>query len=67
MWYNNMLAEEKQNFYHIETSQLIYRANQSTGFYMMATSAFNELIAICFFPPQLHSSSAVLKVISGKF
>ena len=27
----------------IETSQLICRANQLTGFYMMATLAFNEL------------------------
>ena len=27
----------------IETSQLIYRANQLTGFYMIATLAFNEL------------------------
>ena len=27
-----------------ETSQLICRANQLTGFYMMATLAFNELI-----------------------
>ena len=28
---------------HIETSQLIYHANQLTGFYMMETLEFNEL------------------------
>ena len=28
---------------HIETSQLICRANQLTGFYMRATLAFNGL------------------------
>ena len=33
-----------QSCHHIETSQLIYSANQLTGFYMMATLAFNELI-----------------------
>ena len=32
-----------QSCHHIETSQLIWRANEWTGFYMMATSAFNEL------------------------
>ena len=31
---------------HIETSQLICRANELTGFYMMATLAFNELMLI---------------------
>ena len=30
-------------YYHIEISQLICFANQLTGFYMMATLAFNEL------------------------
>ena len=29
---------------HTETSQLIYTANQFTGFYMRGTLAFNELI-----------------------
>ena len=33
----------------METSQLICRANQLTGFYMMATSAINELIAHAIF------------------
>ena len=35
-----------QNYHHIETSQLIYTANQLTGFYMVATlvSWFNLLI-----------------------
>ena len=32
-----------QNYHHIETSQLIYRANQLTVFYMMATLVLNEL------------------------
>ena len=32
-----------QSCHHIETSQLICRASQLTGFYMMATLAFNEL------------------------
>ena len=31
----------------METSQLICRANQFTGFYMMATLAFNELMLEC--------------------
>ena len=30
----------------METSLLIYRANQLTGFYMMATLVFNESIKI---------------------
>ena len=30
--------------HHIETSLFISRANQLTGFYMMTTLAFNELI-----------------------
>ena len=30
--------------HHIETGQLICRANQLTGFYMVATLASNELI-----------------------
>ena len=30
--------------HHIETSQLICKASQLTGFYMMATLAFNELM-----------------------
>ena len=30
--------------YHIETSPLIYRANQWTGFYMIGTSVMKELI-----------------------
>ena len=34
---------KSQSCHHIETSQLIYTANQSTGFYITATSAFNEL------------------------
>ena len=35
-----------QNYHHIETSQLIYTANQLTGFYMVATLVcwFNLLI-----------------------
>ena len=32
---------------HIETSQLISTANQLTGFYMMATLAFNGLRSLC--------------------
>ena len=34
---------KRQSCHHIETSQLVCRANQLTGFYMMATLAFNEL------------------------
>ena len=30
----------------METSQLICSANQMTGFYMMATLAFNELMML---------------------
>ena len=29
--------------HHIKTNQLIWRANQLTGFYIMATLVFNEL------------------------
>ena len=32
----------------METSQLIWRANQLTGFYMMTTLVFNELINLVF-------------------
>ena len=35
---------KRQSCYHIENSQLICRANQLTGFYMMTILAFNELI-----------------------
>ena len=34
---------KRQSCHHIETSQLSCKANQLTGFYMMATLAFNEL------------------------
>ena len=34
---------KRRSFHHIETSQLICRVNQSTGFYMIVTLAFNEL------------------------
>ena len=34
---------KSQSCHHIESSQLICRANQLTGFYMMVTLAFNEL------------------------
>ena len=37
------LLIKRQSFHHTETSQLICRANQLTGFYMMATLSFNEL------------------------
>ena len=32
--------------HHMETSHLICRANQLTGFYMIATLALNELISV---------------------
>ena len=32
-------------------NQMVWTANQLTGFYMMATLAFNELIKSSFFPP----------------
>ena len=34
---------KRKSCHHIETSQLIYSADQSTGFYMMVTLTFNEL------------------------
>ena len=37
------LTHETPKLYHIGTSQLICCENQLTGFYMMATLAFNEL------------------------
>ena len=36
---------KRQNFHHVETSQLICRANQLIDFYMMGTLAFNELMS----------------------
>ena len=33
-----------QSCHHIETSQLICRAKQLTGFYMITTLAFNDLM-----------------------
>ena len=41
-----MLPIKHQSCHHIETSQLICTANQLTGFYMMPTLAFNELILL---------------------
>ena len=38
------LLIKRESFHHTETSQLICRANQLTGFYMIATLSFNELI-----------------------
>ena len=37
------LLIKRQSYHHIETIRLICTANQSTVFYLMATSAFNEL------------------------
>ena len=37
---------KRQSCHPIETSQIICIANQLTGFYMMATLAFNELVAV---------------------
>ena len=37
---------KRQSCHHIETNQLICSANQLTGFYMMATLAFIELIRV---------------------
>ena len=37
---------KRQSCHHIETSQLICSANRLTGFYMIATLAFNELSLI---------------------
>ena len=41
---NNFKLIKRQSCHYKETSQLICSANQLTGFYMMATSAFNVLI-----------------------
>ena len=38
------MKELTQSCHHIETNQLIGKANQLTGFYMMVTLTFNELI-----------------------
>ena len=37
---------ELTRYQHTETNTLICRANQFTGFYMMATLAVNELIFV---------------------
>ena len=39
---------KRQSCHHIENSQLICRTNQLTGFYMMATLAFNKLIHVSY-------------------
>ena len=39
-----MLTRETLKLPYIETSQLIFRTNQLTGFYIMSTVAFNMLI-----------------------
>ena len=44
---------KRQSCHHIETSQLICPTNQLTGFYLMATLAFNELISNQKFPTVL--------------
>ena len=41
---NAKFAIKRESCHHIESSQLICRASQLIGFYMMATLAFNELI-----------------------
>ena len=38
-----LIHQTPQSCHHIETSQLIYRSNQLTGFCMVITLAFNEL------------------------
>ena len=45
-----------QSCHHIETSHLICRANQLTGFYMMATLAFNELMLVLCMVIQIQES-----------
>ena len=35
---------KRQSCHHIEIGQLIYKANQLSGFYMIATLALNDLI-----------------------
>ena len=40
---NSDQLNKRQGCHHIETSQLICRANQLISFYMMATLTFNEL------------------------
>ena len=35
---------KRQSCHHIEISQLIYKANQLSGFYMIVILAFNDLI-----------------------
>ena len=41
--------KKHQNCHIIETSHLICRSNQLTGFYMIATLAFNELMENLYF------------------
>ena len=41
--FNFINSLNTQSFDHIETSQLICRANQLPGLYMMATLVLNEL------------------------
>ena len=40
----NLLLINDQCSYHIETSQLIYRANQLTGFYVIRTLVVKKLV-----------------------
>ena len=45
---NDHCLIRRKSCHHIETNQLICSANQLTGFYMMETLAFNELMIILF-------------------
>ena len=48
---------------HIETSELICYANQSTGFYMRATLALDGLMTLFH---QKHTGSTIKTLVNGK-
>ena len=56
----NFLSElvNDQNCRQIEAIKLIFSANQLTGFYMMATKVFNELVYLL-----MHQSQGTLREI----
>ena len=65
---NHILTLNDQCSYHIETSQLIYRANQLTDFYMMGTLVVKRLRSweVFFFKLDYSYIASIAKIASKK-
>ena len=54
---------KRQSCHHIETSHMIYTANQLTGSYMMTTLTFNELkLPICITDKNISKNKDILDI-----